>query len=157
VPEGFVSLAERLRPVAAPAPPQTLPLDDAAGVASSEDLAAEIVHELSLARLAALEAYDRAVPRLLTALAQEVLGRELALAPADVAALAADLGARFAREEPVAVIVAPSEALGAECKLRIRRDPGLRPGDLILEVRDGEVDARFAVRRANAIASAWPS
>jgi hypothetical protein len=33
----------------------------------------------------------------------------------------------------------------------------LRPGDLILEVRDGEVDARFAVRRANAIASAWPS
>jgi flagellar biosynthesis/type III secretory pathway protein FliH len=120
------------------------------------DAAAELLQELSLARLAALEAYDRAVPRLLAALADDVLGRELAVASADLGTLAAELRARFAREEPVAVVIAPTEPF-AECTLPVRRDPALHAGDLILEVRDGEVDARFRLRCAAAIAgSAHP-
>jgi hypothetical protein len=153
MPDGFVPLAEMLR--AQPAPPaQATPAAPPAG-AHSDDVPAdsELLDELRLARLAALEAYDRAVPRLLTALAQAVFGRELALAPPDLAALAAELRAHFTREEPVALLIAPSQAPPA-CSLPIRRDPALRPGDLILEVRDGEIDARFRVRLAGAIARA---
>jgi hypothetical protein len=154
MPDGFVPLAEALR--AQPAvPAQALPVAPLADACASDALAAgaELLEELRLARLAALEAYDRAVPRLLTALAQAVVGRELVLAPPDLAALAAELRAHFLRDEPVALVIAPSQAPPA-CSLPVRRDPALRPGDLILEVRDGEVDARFRIRLAGAIARA---
>lgn len=149
MPDEFVTLAQRLRARAAPNPVET----PRAAADPCADGATELLEELSLARLAALEAYDRAVPRLLAALADDVLGRELALASADLGRLAAELRARFAREEPVALVIAPTESL-AECSLPIHRDPALHAGDLILEVRDGEVDARFRLRRAAAVADA---
>lgn len=131
------------------------PVEPCAGERAPDERVAEaaLLEELSLARLAALETYDRAVPHLLKALARGVFGRELALAPADLATLAAEMRAHFAREEPVALVIAPSET-PPPCSLPVRRDATLRPGDVLLEVRDGEIDARFRLRLAGAIAHA---
>ncbi len=115
-----------------------------------------VARELMLARLAALEAYERAVPRLLEALAGDVLGRELALARADLLALARRLVEEFASEEPVALVVATEDAGRFRDGLPVRVDPRLRAGDLVLEVRDGEIDARFGVRLRAALLAAAP-
>jgi len=147
----FVSLAasllERTQVVPSASPDADVaPVETRDGDAPLDDLA--------LARLAALEAYQRAVPRLLAALAQDVLGRELALAPADLSRLAALACKRFEAEEPVALWVSPADERCVSSALPIRGDPALEPGDLVLEVRDGELDARFALRLAGALATA---
>lgn len=143
----FVSLAARL--LAAPAPsvlpePEEAPVESHAGCA---------LDELALARCAALEAYERAVPRLLAALADAVLGRELALAPCDLSRIAGLVRSRFESEEPVALWVAPADAGRVTSDLPVRGDPALGPGDLVLEVRDGELESRFAFRLASALAA----
>jgi flagellar biosynthesis/type III secretory pathway protein FliH len=147
----FVPLSASLRidnreAPAAPPQPETPP--------PSETAFDDLMTEVALARLATREAYDRAVPRLLAALAREVLGRELALAPPDLEQLIALGRARFAAEEPVAVWLAPADAPRVVVDIPVRSDPALQPGDLVLEVRDGELDARFAVRLAGALAGA---
>ena len=112
------------------------------------------VESLALARLAALEAFDRAVPRLLAAFAQDVLARELTLAPVDIERLVAVARTRMAAEEPVTVWVATVDAARLSCGLPVRCDPALRTGDLVVQVRDGEIDARFTLRVAQAVAAA---
>src|SRR5690348_1458081 len=75
---------------------------------AAEDSVRRFCSELALARLAAIEAYERASGDLIAALAHDVLARELALAPADIDALARNVFERFASEEPVTVVVSPS-------------------------------------------------
>jgi flagellar biosynthesis/type III secretory pathway protein FliH len=155
VPEEFVPLAISLRAAAQSSPPE--PPSRASASADGETFASEalrrdeILQELVLARLAALEAYERLTPSLLEALARDVLGRELALAPADLNRLAGELCEAAAGEEPVALIVAPDDAPAIACRLPVRTDIALRRGDLILEVRDGEIDARFNLRIAGVL------
>ncbi len=146
--ENFVSLAERLRAgeIPPPAPPP-------AGVAA-EPVCERIVEELALLRLAALEAFDRARTRLLESLARDVLARELMLAPADLDALAARALRAFAESEPLALVVAPADLERVSSPLPVRADPTLVAGDLLVAVRDGEIDARFALRLAEATAAA---
>jgi flagellar biosynthesis/type III secretory pathway protein FliH len=158
--EGFVPLEAALRappavrPSAAePAPAESAPAPPPASPARG-DRFAPLAADLALARLAAFEAYERAVPRLLHALAREVLARELSLAGPDVQALSRALVAEFASEEPVAFVVAREDAARFPSGVPVRVDPRLRAGDLVLEVRDGEIDARFAVRLEDAIAAA---
>jgi flagellar biosynthesis/type III secretory pathway protein FliH len=147
-------LAASLRAAARPASPE-LPRPAAPDACETFTIEAlrreELIGELVLARLAALEAYERTVPALLEALAREVLGRELALAPPELSKLAAEICAGFASEEPVALIVAPDDAARVTCGLPVRTDAALRHGDLVLEVRDGEIDARFTLRIAGAL------
>jgi hypothetical protein len=111
---------------------------------SSEALAC--CEEIALARVAALEAYERARTRLLERIAGDVLARELTLAPADVTELARRALEEFAGEEPVALVVSPADAPQLSCRVPVRIDASLERGDLIVIVRDGIVDARFAVR-----------
>ncbi len=115
------------------------------------DACGVLANDIALARLAALEAYERAVPRLLEALARDVLARELAIAPPDLAALARALAREFADAGPVAFVACREDARQLPVDLPVRVDPALRAGDLVLEVRDGEVDARFALRFRGAI------
>lgn len=110
-----------------------------------------LVDELGLARLAALEAFDRARSALLERLANDVLARELALGPVDLAALAARALEAFARCEPVTLVVAPGAAARMPLAFPVREDAALAPHDLALDVRDGEIDARFALRLAAAL------
>jgi flagellar biosynthesis/type III secretory pathway protein FliH len=156
MPEGFVPLAGSLRGGATMAfAAHAEPADKAqAPPDSNRDGIEALLDALALARLAALEAFDRAAPRLLAALAQNVLGRELELAPADLRTLVAQLRRDFAAAEPVAVLLAPSEAGCRIDGLPVRADPALCAGDIVLEVRDGEIDARFALRRAGTLGTA---
>jgi len=155
VAEAFVSLASQLRaagvphaqPVKAPSMRDSPP--------ERETLECErIVEELALLRLAALEAFERARGRMLEILAREVLARELMLAPADLEALAARALRTFAESEPLALVVAPADAARVSSPLPVRIDPSLVAGDLVIAVRDGEIDARFALRLAEAVATA---
>ena len=153
--DGFVALEDALR-----APPPVRPAPEASASAPESvqcevhERLAPFASDLALARLAALEAYERAVPRLLHALARDVLARELTLAAPDVHALSRALVAEFASEEPVAFVVAREDAARFPSGVLVRVDPRLRAGDLVLEVRDGEIDARFGLRLDAAIAGA---
>lgn len=110
--------------------------------------------EIALARLAAIEAYERASRRLIAVLADEVLARELSLAPSDIDALARIVLETFAAEEPIAVVLSPSVAERVHVEIPLRADPDLDDDDLLLEVRDGLVDLRLNVRLTNAIEQA---
>ncbi len=115
---------------------------------------ADIAQELALMRLAALEAFERASADLLRQLAHDVLARELAIAPADLCALAARALATFAELEPVAIVVAPSDACAFDTSLPVRCDATLDAGDLVIEVREGALESRFAARVRESVALA---
>lgn len=151
----FVSLAAALRPPIPNSTPLAEPISSCADPTGAEDGAlSEMLGDLALARLAALEAYDRAVPRLVEALARDVLGRELILAPADIAKLAANLRGAFAADGPVGLVVSAGDAARFAGEFPVRIDPRLKDGDLVLEVRDGEIDASFPLRCRLAIEDA---
>jgi flagellar biosynthesis/type III secretory pathway protein FliH len=159
VAEAFVSLASQLRALGMPRENQPAGPTAAPSVSDlpPEHAALEcerIVEELALLRLAALEAFERARGRMLETLAREVLSRELMLAPADLDALAARALQAFAESEPLALVVAPADAARVSSPLPVHIDASLVAGDLVIAVRDGEIDARFALRLNGAIAAA---
>jgi flagellar biosynthesis/type III secretory pathway protein FliH len=114
---------------------------------------ADVAQELALMRIAALEAFERASADLLGRLARDVLARELALAPADLCALAARALAVLADHEPIALVVAPGDVAALQTTLPVRADAALEPGDLIVEVRDGAFESRFALRVNETVAT----
>ncbi len=123
--------------------PAALP-DLAQGLA--EVAYSDILDELALMRLAALEGFERAKTLLLAGLANDVLGRELALAPADVEAIVARARDRFHDCEPVALAVSPCDAQRVRTPLPTRIDASLEAGDLIVDVRDGALESHFRFR-----------
>ncbi len=143
MPERFVSLASLLaerRVPAVPAPetvvaeePQAAPPPRAAS-------------ECALFHARLREAFERTHAALLRDLAADVLARELRLAPADVEALARRLLERARDETPVAVRVSPSDRARIALDLPIETDPALRPGDVVLVVRDGTLESTLGVR-----------
>jgi len=145
VAEGFVSLASQLRAVQTP-PDAPVVSSPARATLGGE----RVVEDLALLRLAALETFERARARMLEILAREVLARELMLAPADLDALAARALRTFADSEPLALVVAPADAERVSSPLPVRVDPSLVAGDLLIAVRDGEIDARFELRLSEA-------
>jgi hypothetical protein len=156
VDDRFVSLASLVVAPALSAPPVATAHGSAPdrGARPLLDLArADIAQELALMRIAALESFERASSDLLGRLARDVLARELALAPVDLCALAARALAAFADHEPIALVVAPSDVAGFATTLPVRADTTLEPGDLIVEIRDGAFESRFALRVADTIAT----
>jgi flagellar biosynthesis/type III secretory pathway protein FliH len=148
VPEDFVSLAAILAGGGrAPAPAA----ERAAPAAVAEPPAADVGAELARLHLAAAEALERRVARLLEGLARDVLARELQLAPADLRTLAANALAAFRDERPFAFAISPEDADGFEGALPVRADPSLRPGDLVVEVRDGALESHLSFRLATVV------
>ncbi len=166
--ERFVSLATLVRasvPVpeaptvaiaavpATAATASTAAMRDAQVVRNVRDFAhADVVHELALLRLAAREAYERATVVLLETLARDVLARELALAPVDLAALVRDVLATADVSEPIALAVSPADAQRVHATLPVRVDAALAAGDLVVDVRDGAFVSTFALRLEDALA-----
>jgi hypothetical protein len=160
--ESFVPLAALVRGKSAPAvasePSTVAPAVAVSTDAPTQHSAAfaypDAIGDFALMRLAALEGYERACARLLESLASEVLGRELALAPADLAALLQRALAAFSEQEPLAVALSPHDAERVRVSLPVRIDPLLAAGDLVIEVSDGVLESRYAFRTQVALARA---
>ena len=100
------------------------------------------------------EELDRGLPRLAFALARRVIEREVTGDDPAVAAVCRALGERLlGKDEPIAVRLHPRAAETFEAWRRqdlipaarvvaITADPGLAPGDWLLETRDGVLDGR---------------
>jgi hypothetical protein len=121
----------------------------------------EALHEIERFRAFALDAVERSLGRLVASLAEEVLGRELKLAPVDLQEITNRALRRYDREGPVRVRVSTVDLAAIKTELPVVADADLREGDLIVEVRDGTLDARMSVRLdcvlrrfTNALASA---
>jgi len=158
VPEGFVALASLLRgDVEMRARAHALAdVAEAAPVTPASTLVSPFAHEhvileLVRMRLFALEAFERGVESMLAAFARDVLARELAVAPADVGALASEALAAFARDEPVRLVVASADAARVTAPLPLRVDASLQPGDLVVEVAAGAFESPLAFRLSSAL------
>jgi hypothetical protein len=150
----FVSLAHVLRPrtvceevpVASVVPAQPEPLPPAPA-----DLA-ELARDVRVFRARLADAFDLACDTLVRELAAAILGRELMLAPPDIAAIAARLLADHLDAQPLRLRVAPSDlaalARCADVLPPIASDAGLAPGDAVLEFANGPLDARLGTRLA---------
>jgi flagellar biosynthesis/type III secretory pathway protein FliH len=162
VDERFIPLAAFVRGTRAASgavpEPVSLTTAPAPAVAEVADgfVHAETVRDLTLMRLAAFEAFESAKHALLVSLAEAVLGRELALAPADVDALAKRVIELFHDLEPVSLVVSAADAERVRTPLPTRVDLSLAAGDLVVEVRDGALESRFAFRLRAALARALP-
>ena len=106
----------------------------------------EAMNEVMRLRARAAEAFERSAEEMLSDLACTVLGRELQMAPADLSALVAVMGARMLGELPLKIRVAPEEAM--HIKGPVEADPTLSYGDLVFNVEDGELDLRLGTRLA---------
>lgn len=137
----------------APAAPHAEPEPPAAEPAPPVEIA-DVLRDARLFRARLSDAVEAACDGVLRELACAVLGRELLLAPADVARIAAGLCAHRA-SMPLRLRVAPDDAARIpSAPVPLVADPALAPGDVALEFADGCVDARLGVRLA-AVLEAW--
>jgi hypothetical protein len=158
-PAPVAALTEELADTVVPVEPTSSRSDAAkASLRGAHDRRANIreagvaaVRDARLFRAALADAFEMLAARLTGELAREVLGRELHLGSADVAALARTLIAERSADGPVRLRVAPSDA-DIVCDLPVVADPRLGAGDAILECRSGEIDARLDVRLATILA-----
>ncbi len=149
-PENFKSLAALLR-----APPcesvdeGTIPN----GEAPTQEMQSEPSQEraacddIRLFRARVAEALECALDGLYRDLASEVFARELMLRPVDVRAVCNAVIERYSREIPVAVRVHPHDCSVLDgLDVPVIADQRLCPGDVILEVANGSLDASLGVR-----------
>jgi hypothetical protein len=112
---------------------------------------AAAIREARLFRAALADAFDLLADSLAHRLAQEVLGRELQLAPVDLQEIAARVFDRAMGAEPLRLRVSAADAAVA-VELPVVIDGALAAGDAILECRSGGIDARLTVRLAQVVA-----
>jgi len=147
-PEGFRSLASMLQAQPdAPIPEQP----EVCGEPSWESVVPqadrdEIVRDIRLFRARIEEAVEEAVHVLLADIAADVVARELQLAPADIRAIVRRTMQQFAAEQPLRVRVDPSSVHTLDCGVPVVADESLRPGDAIVELRTGSIDATLGAR-----------
>lgn len=93
------------------------------------------------------DALDVALEGLLRDVACDVLARELSLAPADVAAIAARAVTRYASESPLRIRVHPEELFRLNgMEVPVVADSELRRGDVALDLQCGTIDAGLGAR-----------
>jgi flagellar biosynthesis/type III secretory pathway protein FliH len=152
MPDAFVPMRAWLDP-ATPAPTAEPACCDDIPAGTQVDARCEEPDDLERAladarrfRAALLQALECAVAELRRDIAIEILGRELELRDADLAAVVARACARYGDASPVRVRAHPAEcALLPACYASVG-DPALRRGDVVLEVREGEIDATLGAR-----------
>lgn len=93
------------------------------------------------------EALERNLAALLRGLADEILARELTLAPVDVKALLDTSLQRFRHLDPLRVRVHPDDvrSLGT-CGVSVFADGALARGDVCIDLKNGSIDLTLPVR-----------
>lgn len=138
---------EAPRPDAAAAPARTPELERANDVPEGASAVVDALAAVRRFRAALADAVAAALDDLLRDIACDVLARELTLAPADVAAIAARALERYAADSPVSVRVHPDEcSVLAGLDLTAIGDPGLRRGDVVVDLHSGTIDASLGAR-----------
>jgi hypothetical protein len=120
-----------------------------AQAASPETAAA--ARDARLFRAALADSFDVLAAKLIGALAADVLGRELQLGAVAIETIVRRLIAERSADEPLSVRLCPADAQ-IDCELPVVADPGLESGDAVLVCRNGEIDARLALRFAHVLA-----
>jgi flagellar biosynthesis/type III secretory pathway protein FliH len=151
----FVSLADVLRPTASPAcveEPQS-PVVEIVTVHDGACTCADaIARDVRVFRARLADAFAAAEVTLVRELACAILGRELLLAPADVAAMAARIIGEHPAAQPVRLRVAHDDtyALAAHASTLppFVADATLAAGDVIVEFAEGHIEASLGVRLA---------
>lgn len=144
--DAFVSLERHLRPEI----PATKPIER--GTPSGEPVST--LGEIKRFRAALADAFDVVREALLRRFSEEILGRELQLAPCDVERIARDVLECLVEEAPLRVRVHPDDAPNVSVlEVPVHRDGGLRRGDVIVEVRAGTIDASLSARMEHVMSS----
>ena len=107
-----------------------------------------LLREMRLFRARVIEATEAAVETLVADIAADVLARELLLAPADVETIVDRALQRFLADEPLRVRVHAGDVPNVHCDVPLVADETLRPGDAVIELRTGTIDATLGVRLA---------
>jgi hypothetical protein len=164
MPEGFVPLEVALRRTpgdetatlqihsAVESPPAASASADMPGDGGARD--ADALAGVRRFHAALADAVDASVDDLLRDIACEVLGRELTLAPADLACIAAAALRRYADDSPVRLRAHPDEmAALTGLNLPVVADCELRRGDVTVDLRAGSIDARLGTRLESVLES----
>ncbi|MDP9016860.1 MAG: FliH/SctL family protein [Candidatus Eremiobacteraeota bacterium] len=135
------TIHDAVQPVAVSA--AELPASTTACISPDE----ETIRELRLFRAHLRESLDRAIDTLRVRIAQEILGRELLLAPADVTMLVAGALADYEHANPLRVRVHPDDVVALSCiDLPVFGDETLTRGDAYLDLRSGCIDLTLMSR-----------
>ena len=162
-PNQFRSLAATLLAARTPAPDE-LALefetmeDQVVGTQAdvADDDQVELSRDVRLFHARIIEAVEGTIETLVTDIAADVLGRELLLEPVDVEAIVDRALQRFAAEEPLRVRVHAQDVDRLKCGVPVVADTQLRPGDAIIDLRTGSVDASLGVRLAALVHAVTP-
>ena len=151
----YVPLTIFLRPV----PPRALeestspPAPQASSVPDSPEQG-EALRAARRFHAALADALETAVNALLPMIARDVLGRELRLGEADVAAIVTATLDRFAGERVLAVRAHPRDC-DALSGIELERiaDDALEPGDVRIDLHSGTIDLTLKTRLDTALAA----
>ncbi len=153
--ERFVPLDVFLQRALEPSapPPQSAPPSNAPA-ANVDD---ETIRAARRFRAALADALDASVQRLLPAIACEVLGRELLLRGADVAAIVSSAIDRFGGERVVSLRVHPADVPSVlALDIPSIGDRTLQLGDAVVQLQSGTIDLRWAARLDAVLAACLP-
>jgi flagellar biosynthesis/type III secretory pathway protein FliH len=152
MPDGFITLVQWLRadapPVLACEPEVAIEIPDDAPCepAAYETLVADVCARVRRFRASLTEALDRSLADLLRDIAAEVIGRELQLAPSDLAAIVRRALERCVPDEVLAVHVHPAQIDACRLDVPVVPDSQLRRDDATIALRSGSIDVRLGVR-----------
>ena len=152
--ESFVSLVDWLRPapVAETPPPVPLPESRMAEPDERSDDVDEAIRAARRFRAALADALDCRLDDLLERIASDVLGRELALAPADIRGIVTRVLEAEALHPVVRVRVHPLDLRAlAQSPWDTRGDETLRPGDAMIDVASGSINLTMGTRLARVL------
>jgi flagellar biosynthesis/type III secretory pathway protein FliH len=147
--ERFTPLAEWLAPV----PEADRAPTDVPSVAQSEspmppDEFDDVLARVRLFRAALDDAFEVTLGDLLREVALDVVGRELRLAPCEIARIVERARERYRIDEPLGIRVHPADVdrLPGVYRQIAVSDERLRSGDVMLQVRTGTIDASLGTR-----------
>jgi flagellar biosynthesis/type III secretory pathway protein FliH len=152
---GFVPLVQLLRPAEIQGAPAELASDESeATVAPSVEEIEKTLRTARRFRAALADALDSALESLLRAIAQEVLGRELQLAPAEILSIARAALESFRNDQVLRIRGNPRD-LGTLDSLAYDAvaDQTLEPGEIRIELRSGTIHLTLDARIEAAIAA----
>jgi len=154
MPDAFVPLAAYLFPdpprcdsTPEAAPPEAVECSSAPDDAAAAAAFGAFVAQIKRMRAALEDACSARIEIFTRDLGATILGRELRLAPVDIAAIVDDALAELRRDLPLGIRVHPDDLHALHTmQLPVIPDAKLRRGDVAIDVRHGSIDVSLGAR-----------